>query len=286
MKKRTNKQVKSLENCSLDNNKIGVIGGDLRQLYLIEELALPVICYGNNKVKNIQVYNDLDSFLDRCNTIVTSIPFTKDGENLFTPFWDEKISIKHLISKLSDKHILIGGPFLHTDRYKEFKWIDITRNCKFKELNAYLTAEGVISKMIEKLTIALCDSNVIVLGYGYCGKKISEYTSMLGAETTVFTIKDNEVKECENKGYKVVVNPGNIILKDYDYIINTIPAKLIELEEDLNNDYIFLDITNIYESGNKDWFIKMRGIPGTYSPKTSGKIIGSVIKEIIKEVKY
>lgn len=262
---------------------IGILGGDLRYIYLVEEISGKVIFYGNEKLRTLEVkaeeINDLDTFINESHIIITSIPFSKDGEKIHAPFFEKEILVDKFFKEMIKNKLIIGGPFNEEIKSK-YNVIDLTSRDDFKILNSIPTAEGVINKMIKELPITIYSSNVLVLGYGFCGKKISEYTRALGANTSILTLNKNEIYQSSKEKYRVLDDVNKVIIDDYDFVINTIPVKLINLNKANKNSFIFIDITNAYQY-KENWFIKMRGIPGQYSPETSGKIIGSLVKTII-----
>lgn len=264
---------------------IGILGGDLRYFYLVKEISEKVIFYGNEKLRTSEVeaeeINDLDTFINESHIIITSIPFSKDGKKLHAPYFEYEISIDKFLGGITESKLIIGGPFNEEIKSK-YNVIDLTSKEDFKLLNSIPTAEGVINKMIKELPITIYGSNVLVLGYGFCGKKISEYTRALGASTSILTMNQNEIYQSSKEEYRVLDDVNKVIIDDYNFVINTIPVRLINLNKVDKNSFKFIDITNAYQYKD-NWFIKMRGIPGQYSPETSGKIIGSLVKTIINK---
>lgn len=149
--------------------------------------------------------------------------------------------------------------------------------------NAILTAQGIIKEALEQ-GAKLNDSNILVTGYGYCGKAISKELNNLGCNVFV-AVRNNNLKDIILwNGYKYVdLNKINSYpLKDIDYIFNTIPAKIINVDliDSLNNSVMIFDIAS--KPGGVDFdYCKSKGIsaflslgiPGKLYPRDAGYLI-------------
>jgi len=267
---------------------IGIIGGDLRQRYLADVLLKPVVFFANESINEretvIKVCNLSDIFLES-DIIIAPIPFSRDKKHVYSKYFVEVVSIESFISKITKDNIIIGGPF--TDEVlADFKnigcsVIDITDIETFKLKNAIPTAEGVIAEIIHKLDCTIHGSKGLILGYGYCGKRMAKNLKDLGASVEVYTLNSIEERAVPNNGLNLLCElPPN---KKYNYIINTIPKVVLEAERILACTTLFIDITEAYQMDH-DCFVKMRGIPGRFSPRTAGTIIGEILNELIKSV--
>ncbi len=265
---------------------VGIIGGDLRQKYLADALQMPIVFYANESIQDgdevIKCHNLNVLFLES-EIIFVPIPFSRDQKNIFARYFFEEISIDAFLSHITKAHLIIGGPFSLTEtrRIKELgaKLIDITALETFKLMNAIPTAEGVLSELVIKLNGTIHNSHALVLGYGYCGKRIAQSIKCLGGSVDIYTENNLEKRAVASDGYKCVeIDP----LKKYDYTINTIP-KVVISQEEVNSKMLFIDITEAY-SWEGDQFIKMRGIPGRFSPRTAGVIISELLNDLIINV--
>lgn len=261
---------------------VGVIGGELRQKYALEKVKMPVLVYGNDSVQEndkVKMAPNLGMVMEQCSILIVPIPFSKDNKEIFAKYSKEPIWIDRFISQLNKDHILIGGPFSKTitEKIKEkgSKILDITELETFKLKNAIPTVEGVISELISKTDRTIHGSKSLVLGYGYCGKRMANILCTLGAMVDIYTENDNEKNSAMIRGNNLITKLN--YLDEYDYIINTIPKVILDMNKIKQ---LVIDITeaNYIETPN---LIKMRGIPGNYSPKTAGYIIGEILNELI-----
>jgi dipicolinate synthase subunit A len=267
---------------------IGIIGGDLRQRYLANVLEKPVVFFANESINEretvIKGCNLSDVFLE-CDIIIAPIPFSRDKKHVYSKYFVEVVSIESFMAKVTKENIIIGGPFNHEvlTNLKNLgaTVIDITDIETFKMKNAIPTSEGVVAELIHKLDCTIHQSKGLILGYGYCGKRMAKNLNDFGASIDIYTVNPIEERAVENNGFGLIRDflPN----KKYDFIINTIPKLLINEEKILECTSLFIDITEAYQMDH-DCFLKMRGIPGRFSPRTAGIIIGEILNELIKSV--
>src|SRR5574344_1855911 len=95
--------------------KISVIGGDLRQCFICEglgQLGYTVTSFGlcQTPIASTMVSTNLSSVFES-NTIITGIPFSKDGVHLWFENAAIPLTISDFLSFLSPSHTLLGGGF-------------------------------------------------------------------------------------------------------------------------------------------------------------------------------
>ena len=84
-----------------ENKMIGIIGGDMRFVYLAKMLCddgFEVCVYGQgDKTPDCAVRCvSVDDSMNCCDLIVLPLPFTRDGKNINAPFFDEKYPLPDL----------------------------------------------------------------------------------------------------------------------------------------------------------------------------------------------
>lgn len=291
------------------NKKIAVIGGDMRQIYLSNMLAnkYQVSIFGNDHeelIGNVSREKTLEEVLQNSEIVICPIPFSKDGEHIFVANSKEKILYKDLFSLLTKEQKILSGPYkeevLECANDNNIHLIDIVSTYEFSILNSIPTAEGILSMMIESLGITLSGSRCLVLGYGRCGMAIANLTKKMNMNVYVASVNDEELIMAKIRDYNTLkIHENKLLYVDYlneeflddsnffinlerfNYVINTIPARLININLTKKiDDYIFIDIANIYND-DKNRFINARGIPGKYSPKTAAKIISAIVEKHI-----
>lgn len=86
-----------------------IIGGDLRIVNLAKLLAKDdnkVNCYGfenTNELENIQnisICNDIDEAINNSDIVISSVPLTKNGTDIYMPFSSKTVKIEELLEKI------------------------------------------------------------------------------------------------------------------------------------------------------------------------------------------
>lgn len=276
--------------------KIGILGGDSRNYYLINEMLLEnndVYVYAMEKKgkidKKATICQSLKEFMSLVDVIIGPIPFEKNGY-INTPLSDEKILAEDVIKCLENK-TLIGGAITKFASLNNI--IDITRDEEFQEKNAVSTAEGVIQIALNKLEKNICGSKILVIGYGRCGKVIVSKFKALCANVSATFRKEEMVEILENEADAVQINRLENELEKgvYDIIVNTVPELIVDKNklDKLNAETLIIDIASNpggvdkkYAKGKGIEVIHALGIPGKKSPITSSKIIKEISVKILK----
>lgn len=150
-------------------------------------------------------------------------------------------------------------------------------------LNSIPTSEGVIYFILDKLDRTIFNSNSLVIGYGKCGKSISDRLIGLGSNVDII-VNSNESKSLAILNRLNIINFNEAIHKNYDFIINTVPKNLILADDinKINKDVLIIDIASEpygfkkERMINKNYF-QISGIPGEVLPKTAGEILGEYV---------
>jgi len=155
--------------------------------------------------------------------------------------------------------------------------------------NAVPTSEGVIAYIIQNMPTTIWGSQILVIGYGNCGRDLAKRLKSLGAG--VFGLVRNKEKEnlAKEDAVKPVYTEG-VFSHEYDAIINTVPSTVLS-EEMLKktNGALLIDIASKPYGFNMELAKTLNekssllpGIPGKYAIKTSGEILGKYIYNILR----
>lgn len=286
-----------------------IIGGDMRQVYLAQELA-----HSQNRIGHYALcatpderhcQNDailiktdsLSKLCDNSSCIICPIPFTKNKVFLNQCRYDENFSINTLLSNLKAGQSFFAGcipkGFKDAAMQKGVHVFDFMDELSLAYYNSIATAEGAICEAIRHSSINLHHSSCAVLGYGKCGHTIAHCLKGMFCHVSVFSIK----KEERSQAFTFVDNTGN--LKDFetsagkfDFIFNTIPSQILTSQQliKMKPSVIIIDIASApggvdYEAAKKLEIcaILCPGLPGKYAPSSSAKVIKSIIEKIQKE---
>ncbi len=282
-----------------------VIGGDLRQRYCanhLKEANHNVSCYLvpalNASDKSLDI--DSDTFLDIINDyeyILCPTPFSRDIVNITTAseYTDTQFQISKFLNYIHPKQKIIGGQIAYQISAalseKRINYFDLMSYDGFTYANAYLTAEGLLSDIIKSTPFSLIDSNILVLGYGFCGNAIANMLKLHGANVTIYNRNKYYKQKAKAKGFKTWSTlPLNDELNKFNIIINTIPSIIMHDShiKNLNKDsYIFevaskpggFDMESI--KTHNIFYQNLPGIPGKTSPQSAAKIICDIIEDEI-----
>ena len=274
---------------------ISIIGGDLRIIRLAQMYAKEgkkVYTYGlekyfnENTEDNIAVCQNLQETIDKSDTIISGMPFSKDGINVNTPYSEEKIKLEELKDKLLGKIFIAGG--IPQNFYKEkIKNIDLLENEELTILNAIPTVEGTIKIAINEREETIHESNVLICGYGRIGKILCNEFNALGANIYCAARKESDLAWIREKRY-IPLTYKEIIKYAYkiDLIINTVPTMVVDKEklEYFNKNVLMIDVASnpggidkVYANEIGIKVITALGIPGKEMPLTAAKYIKDVI---------
>ena len=141
------------------------------------------------------------------------------------------LSPKESISAHTDainKNCLIwGGSPSDTTDAPTFGYRKITQRDNFRVKNSVYTAEGALALAITESKVALCESNVFVLGYGYLGKECARLFSAVGANVTVYTTNPSELFHAAEHGFPTKTLAELSVL-DRAILLNTIPSPVLD----------------------------------------------------------
>ncbi len=287
------------------NKKIAIIGGDLRIIKLVEMLVndgKQIYLYGLEKAEeltnkdNIFFCDSLEKTIKDIQIIISSIPFSRDGININTPFSDNTISINSLIQNLEGKVLIAGNVSQEiTNLFEDnnVKLIDVMKNEELVILNTIATAEGAIKEAISNTDIILHKSNVLILGFGRVAKTLAIKFSGINVNVTCSARKKQDLAWIKTYGYDCLnINNLGKELNKFDIIINTVPYMILTANElqYVRKDCLLMDVSS-KPGGMDENYIRQKGLhmiwalalPGKVAPKTSAEFIKNTIYEILKE---
>ena len=281
---------------------ISIVGGDLRIVYLAKMLAnekYKIKIFGIDKEElfrnNIKICNSIEETVKDNKYVISSIPFSKDGLYLNTPFSESKITVKDFFKIISNK-TLIAGSFkdniIDLAEKNNIEIIDLMENEKIAINNTISTAEGTIKIAIEETDKTIFNSNILILGFGKVGKIVAERFYGLKGNIFCEARREEDIAWIKAYGYNAIkLEDIDEKLNKFDIIINTIPAKVVNEErlKIINRECLIIDLAS--NPGGVDYMaaekygiktIHALGIPGKIAPYTSATYLKeSIIKLLI-----
>ncbi len=283
-------------------NRFGVLGGDKRQIYLAQSLALdgyPVYVCGFDKDIAIQHVTgvSLQKLSDLCNVVILPLPVTQDGLHLHTPFCKEKIVLDDTFAvSMAQKRVFGGGikKLLPTSVFwNEITVEDYSLREEFAVRNAVPTAEGAVMIAMELSEGTIYGSECLVAGYGRIGKILSRMLKNLGANVTVSARKTADLAWIQSNGCKAVHTaklaelPGT-----FDFVFNTVPTKIFTKKVLARHpkETLFLELASVPGGFDKEAVAKLGlhlvpalSLPGKVAPFSAAAIIKDTIYNMLEE---
>lgn len=281
----------------MKNRKIIIVGGDKRQKYLKEYLeneGFSVSSYG------LFDWDDdtdkLKSTIDENAVIILPLPATRNGKTINMPFSKKEITVDRLLSFLGKDNLVFGGiikgELLSRLRETDIPFVDYYDE-SFIEKNAVLTAFGTLKIILEHIDFALPMGEYAVTGYGRVAKETVNLLSSLSCNVTVFARNPSQREDANIKGSKAYpITSLSSLANRFDIIINTVPYGIIteDIAKNINEKCKVIELASApygmdFEIMRKNGVdvIKAFGLPGKYTPKTAGEIIGKKIQEYLQK---
>lgn len=287
--------------------KISIVGGDLRIVKLVQMLSedgFSINTYALEKaesitkLQNVNQCNNLKDTIKEADIIVGPIPLSSNNVDINTPFSEEKISLEELIANIDENKLFIAGSISETiiqlAENKKIKIIDLLKREELAVLNTISTAEGAIQIAMEETYKTIHGSKVLVTGFGRIGKILAKMLQGIGAKVYCEARKNSDIAWIKAYGYNSVhLNELSEKIDEFDIIINTVPALVIDKEkiDKLKEDCVIIDLASNPGGVDKE-AVKQRGIkliwalslPGKVAPITSAEFIKETIYNILKEI--
>lgn len=272
---------------------IGVIGGDLRNIELVNILrdrGYIVKTYGlleENK-------GTLEDFLNDTKYIISGTPFSRDGETINSVYCEEKISIERLFSQMREGQILFAGSIGQNIRDMALRYdleiYDFLDDEDMAILNAIPSAEGAVEVALKSMKKTLHSSNSLILGYGRIGKVLASILKGFNSNIYVAARKESDIAWIKAMGYSplMYVEIKDIISK-MDVIFNTVPFLVLDGELSMvNKECILIDLASKPGGINfsKAEELKLEtywalGLPGKVAPKSAAVYMADKIEKKI-----
>ncbi|MDN5277158.1 MAG: dipicolinate synthase subunit [Clostridiales bacterium] len=285
------------------NNQIILtfIGGDTRQIEAMNMAAKEgfiVKAVGFQDIPNdrVKIYKGLEDECFICHALILPIPYKNRYGYINIQSDPQSITLEQIMKKVDQSTIIILGKADHDIKQqaeeKNIRFFDILEEESFAILNAIPTAEGAIQRAMEKTDITLHGANVLVLGYGRIGKCLARMLKGIGARVTVEARKPEDLAWIYENGYNGVhLDDLDSVLGSQQVIFNTIPHLVLTRErlKKVDKEAVIIDLASApggtdFEAA-KEFGIRAYlelSLPGIVAPKTAGRIVYFVIKELIE----
>ena len=293
----------------LETIKIGILGGDRRQIAMADCLSNDFECavwgfdsvFGTleeEKLRNCVRCADFESAIKCSDAVILPLPATNDGKLLNCPLLKNRennpgVKLGAICEKMPIGSLLLGGMIPQVIlKYAAEHGIQAYDYYDSEELqikNSVPTAEGAIAACINHLPITISGMRAIVFGYGRCGRTLAVKLKLLGAEVYVVA---RSIKDLSWASVDGCIPISLTEYKEYpvscDAIFNTVPYRIFDeslLKSISSSTVIFelatgnagVDIGAAEKLGIN--VVSLPSLPGKTSPESAGRIICSVIRD-------
>ncbi len=289
--------------CSiLSGIRIAVLGGDDRELILVEELVrtgATVAVAGFPKEKLCHgafMVNDVEQACQDIEVLILPLPGTNEKGVIRAVYAEEELLLteKAVASMAAHALIIIGSArnFLKEwIRKYNYKLLEIAEMDELAILNSIPTAEGAIQIAMEETNITIHGSKTCVIGFGRVGTTMARTLKALGSEVTVVARNPGQLARafemgCHRAGYEDL----HEIMNHSDIVFNTVPHLVLnrDILKYANPDVLIIDLAT--QPGGTDFeaantfglkAILAPGLPGKVAPVYAGKILANVIPRLL-----
>lgn len=274
--------------------RIAVIGGDARQMWLAQALLRSGLRVRCAEVPGMDDEpGGLYGALDGAQAAALPMPaLTQDGR--IRSQRSDGISLDAITQSVPAGAVIFGGGLsrvraaLETHGLRVFDYLD---DEALTIENAVPSAEGTLEIAMRELPVTLCGSRCLVVGYGRIGKALSARLHALHAHVTVSARKPADRAAIESAGLRAD-RTGSYLhdLAQYDCIFNTVPAPILRDEHlrTLRPDCLLIDLASgsgglAVDAPPELHYIHALGLPGKCAPKTAAEALKTMILRTLAE---
>ncbi len=286
--------------------KLGILGGDLRQISMITALqnaGHEIFAWGLPEEAHLGAVHfekDAEQLLSKVDAAILPLPATRDGVYVPTPLLSDTTPLRldTVFCAMKGKRIF-GGQIKKelADRAADFETalIDYYDDEILQVENALPSAEGAIFLAMQHLPTVLFGTKVAVTGFGRIGELLARRLLALGANVTVYARREEILKRAEqasliahkiDEGHLAEIDPETRILFNtvpeilfHKTLLSTFPKQCLYME--LASAPGGMDICAAKEYGIRS--IWGGGLPGKYAPESAGISLAAAILRAMRE---
>ena len=274
--------------------RIAVIGGDARQMWLAQALLR-----SGFRVRCVEVPGmddepgGLYDALDGAQAVALPMPALTQNERIRSER-SAGIDVDAVAQSLTPGAVVFGGGLSRVRALLEARGLRVFDSLDDEALtvaNAVPSAEGALEIAMRELPVTLCGSRCLVVGYGRIGKALSARLHALHARVTVSARKPADRAAIESAGLRAD-RTGSYLhdLAQYDCIFNTVPAPVLREEHlrTLRPDCLLIDLASgsggLAENAPPALhYIHALGLPGRCASKTAAEALKTMILRTLAE---
>ncbi len=291
--------------------RIAVLGGDERQIYLVRELAkqgYAVSAWGLGGASFSRPARRCESWKDAvaaAQAVILPIPASADGVRVHCPLHhgEESLRISALLDAMDGKLLLGGrleGVLLEAAAQRGISCTDYFSLEALQLRNALPTAEGALAIAMKELPVTLDGSLFAVVGYGRIGALLAEKLTALGARVLVYARRQEALVTAELRHHIPMRLQGEgecsslcDLPQDCRAVFNTVPTWLFDraVLKKLPTGCLLIDLASapggIDLQAAKELGIRTvwgTALPGKCTPESAGKILATTLASLLEEL--
>ena len=282
---------------------LALIGGDLRQAVLAEQLAADghtvSVCALERHAfpPSISTFSSPDQCPAGVQAVILPMPVLRYEIHLNAPLANTALSLGPVLDALpAGTHILAGAVSEAVRRRAERAQLRIIDYLTREDLairNAAITAEGAIQIAMEELPVSISGLQVLIIGCGRIGQAAAVRLHALGADVTVSARRPADFARIECAHWHALDTrhlSGH--LSGFSLVINTVPSLVLGAADlaELPVDSLLLDLAS--KPGGIDFdaaaalgrrAIWALSLPGKVAPVTAAHALHDTIHTILRE---
>lgn len=283
---------------------IAVLGGDARELTLLEDLAASGAAVNTAGLPaevipaGVSFFSEPGSCLAGVKAVILPVPGVNEKGFLYSPLSVQPLAftMELALSFPPGIPVFVGvaGSYLSEIAANSgLRLIELMKMNEVAILNSIPTAEGAVQMAMEMLPITVHGSCAFVLGFGRTGATLARLLGAMGARTMVAARRPEHLARITELNLTPVpFSDMPDYLGEADVIFNTIPVPVLtgEVLDKVSPGTPVIDLASA--PGGVDFqraesvgvkAVLAPGLPGKVAPKTAGRILAKVIIRLLHE---
>lgn len=282
---------------NLTGMKVAVMGGDARDLIIVEELAGTgaLINVAGLPVKagpGITIFQEQEKCLPEIKALILPVPGINEEGLIYAPLSKQPLYLTAQLLSIMPSNIPVFAGVARPNlvklmEQKQLRLIELMKIPEVAIYNSIPSAEGAIQMAMEMLPITIHGCTAYVLGFGKTGATLARLLGAMGAKTRVAARRQEPLaRVAEMNLTPIPFNQLSQSLREADIIFNTVPSMVLtgEMLENVSPEAVVIDLATA--PGGTDFLAAQKlgikavlapGLPGRVAPKTAGRILARAI---------
>jgi len=285
--------------------QVAILGGDARQLEVIQRLAeldatVTLVGFDNlqNEFSGVTKRPLSPELFENMDAVILPVVGTDEHGHVQTVFSTEELILQeqHMQALPKQAKIYTGMATPYLKRLAKRTGIEVVELLERDDVaiyNSIPTAEGAMMLAIQNTDITIHGSKCMVLGLGRTGMTLARTLKGLGADVTVGVRREEHYARAWEMGFNPFYTRELLVqARKIDLLFNTIPTMIITAQviAGMPHRAVIIDLAS--KPGGTDFrFAEKRGIkailapglPGIVAPKTAGRILANTLSQLILE---